>query len=107
MKELVELFFADLVDVELCAGAGRGGGAGAGGALCSVRYCSSAWLSWTQANSLLLSMMYVHCSMSQISSQNNLAVQPSYLTGSSVCVCVVSGVCQLFKLHQVTNSPTE
>ena len=56
VKELVELFLADLVDVELCAGAGRGGGAGAGagGALCSVRYCSSAWLSWTQANSLLL-----------------------------------------------------
>ena len=58
MKELVELFFADLVDVELCAGAGRGGGggAGAGGALCSVRYCSSAWLSWRRrwANSLLL-----------------------------------------------------
>ena len=27
--------------------------------------------------------------MSQISSPNNLAVQPSYLTGSSVCVCGV------------------
>ena len=33
VKELVEHFLADLVDVELCAGAGRGGGAGAGGAL--------------------------------------------------------------------------
>ena len=60
VKELVEHFLAELVDVERCAGAGRGGGggagAGAGGALCSVRYCSSAWLSWRRrwANSLLL-----------------------------------------------------
>ena len=37
VKELVERFLADLVDVELCAGAGRGAGggasAGAGGPL--------------------------------------------------------------------------
>ena len=30
MKELVEHFLAELVDVELCAGDGRGGGAGGG-----------------------------------------------------------------------------